>query len=116
MQSAITKKKKTGRPKKTIKKEVRACVRFTQAEYAIIREKAIQAGLKAAPYLRLMANQSPFRSRLSEEQMQILRKLVGMSNNINQIAKICHQEGYRKAFVKFEEIRRDLDTILKMFR
>jgi hypothetical protein len=114
MQSATAKKKRIGRPKKAVKKEVRACVRFTQAEYAIIREKDVQAGLKAAPYLRLVAKQSPLRTRLSE--MQILRKLVGMSNNINQIAKICHQEGYLKAFVKFEEIRRDLDTILKMFR
>jgi hypothetical protein len=116
MQSATSKKKKTGRPKKAVKKEVRACVRFTQAEYAIVMQKAIQAGLKAAPYLRLAANQSPLRIRLSEEQMQILRKLVGMSNNVNQIAKICHQEGYLKAFAKFEEIRRDLDAILKMFR
>jgi hypothetical protein len=116
MQSTTAKKKRTGRPKKAVKKEVRACVRFTRSEYTIIKERAIQAGLKAAPYLRQVANQSPPRTRLTDEQMQILRKLIGMSNNINQIAKICHQEGYLKAFIKFEEIRRDLDAILKLFR
>ena len=37
--------KKAGRPTKAVKKEIRACVRFTRPEYFIVREKARQAGV-----------------------------------------------------------------------
>jgi hypothetical protein len=37
--------KPTGRPVKAIKREVRACIRFTRPEYLIIKEKAGKVGL-----------------------------------------------------------------------
>ena len=39
METVNKKQKKAGRPQKAIKKEIRACVRFTNHEYFIIKEK-----------------------------------------------------------------------------
>ena|ERR1700677_4680462 len=116
MQPTTAKKKKTGRPKKAVKKEIRACVRLTRAEYFIIKGKAAKAGTKAAAFLRLAAIQSPLRTRLTEEQMQMVRQLVGMANNINQFLKICHKEGILAGLAYFEEFRKLLDEILELFK
>jgi hypothetical protein len=51
MEAGKEKRKKAGRPAKTIKKEVRACIRFTKLEYYVIRQKAAKAGIKASAYI-----------------------------------------------------------------
>ena len=44
-----------GRPKKVIKRESATGVRFTKAEYFIINQKAIKAGMRVTSYIREMA-------------------------------------------------------------
>lgn len=112
METVRTKRKKAGRPVKTVKKEVRACVRFTKTEYFIIREKASKAGLKASEYIRQITINGQVKTRLAEEERQFARQLIGMSNNLNQLAKACHQEGLLQAMVYFESYRNHLDEIL----
>jgi hypothetical protein len=115
MQTTV-RKKRTGRPTKPVKKEIRASVRFTRAEYLVIREKAGRAGMMAAAFLRLAAFQSMIRTRLTEEERQLVRQLVGMSNNLNQTAKTCHKEGALRAMAHFEKYRKDIDDVLKKLR
>jgi hypothetical protein len=45
MQAVRHKLKATGRPVKAIKKDVRACIRFTRPEYFIVKEKAAKVGM-----------------------------------------------------------------------
>jgi len=116
MEAVNKKQKKTGRPNKTIKKEIRACVRFSNHEYFIIREKAAQAGVNASVYIRQTAIQSRIISRLSEEEIHFVRQLVGMSNNMNQVAKVCHRDGLYEAMQYFENYRNQIDTILKKLK
>jgi hypothetical protein len=116
METVNKKQKKAGRPHKTIKKEIRACVRFTNHEYFIIKEKAEQAGVNASLYIRQTAIQSRITSRLSEEELHFVRQLVGMSNNMNQVAKVCHREGLYEAMQYFENYRNQLDTVLKKLK
>jgi len=116
MTTVTDRKRKAGRPAKTVKKEVRACVRFTRPEYFILKEKAAQAGVTPSSFLRQLAIRTQVKARLTEEQRQWVRKLIGMENNVNQIAKVCHQEGAFKAMVYFQGIRGEIDSILKLFR
>lgn len=108
--------KKAGRPAQAIKKEIRACVRFTQHEYFIVREKAGQAGVNASVYMRQTAIQGKIISRLTTEEMQIVRQLIGMSVNINQVAKVCHREGLFEAMQYFEHYRNLIDGLLKKLK
>ncbi len=113
METVNKKQKKAGRPEKQIKKDIRACLRFTKYEYFIIKEKAAQAGVKPSVYIRQTAIQSKITPRLTEEQLQFVRQLVGMSSNINQVAKVCHRDGLYEAMQYFENYRNLIDTVLK---
>lgn len=113
----VNKKQKTkGRPAKAVKKEVRACVRLTQYEYFIIKEKAKLAGMNASVYLRQTAIRATIISRLTEEEVQFVRQLIGMSSNINQVAKICHRDGLFEAMQYFEHYRNLIDGILQKLK
>lgn len=112
METVRTKRKKAGRPAKIVKKEVRACVRYSKTEYFIIREKAAKAGLNASEYIRQLTINGQVKTRLTEEERQFARQLIGMANNLNQLAKACHQEGLLQAMVYFESYRNHLDEIL----
>jgi hypothetical protein len=113
MESVKTKNKKRGRPAKTIRKDVRACIRFSKMEYFIIRQKASKAGLKASAYLRDIAINGEVKLRISEEERQFIRQLIGMSNNLNQLTKNSYKEGMLKTVLYFETYRNALDVLLK---
>ena len=83
MERVRTKRKNSGRPLKAIKKEVRACVRFSHHEYFILKEKARQAGVNISEYLRQTAIQAKVTSRLTTEELHFVRQLAGISNNMN---------------------------------
>jgi hypothetical protein len=106
-------KKKAGRPAKAIKKEIRASIRFTRPEYFIIKEKAANAGLNAAAYIRQVAIHATVKARLTEEDSHFVRQLVGLANNINQLTKAAHQEGFLSVLRHFESYRRQIDALLK---
>ena len=116
METVQLKKKKAGRPAKTIKKEIRACVRFTRYEYFIIKEKAVEAGINASVYIRQTAINGRMIPRISEEELHFVRQLVGISNNINQVAKICNRDGLFEAMQYFENYRNLIDSILKKLK
>lgn len=116
METMTARKKKTGRPVKAVKKEIRASVRFTRPEYFIVKEKARKAGMPTSTYLRQLAMHAQVTSKLSNEERQIVRQLIGMANNLNQLAKICHQEGALRAMLYFENYRTHLDEILKKLK
>lgn len=113
METVSKTKKKSGRPPKAIKREVRACIRFTRSEYFIIREKAVGAGIKASALIRQAAIQARISSRLTDEERHFVRQLIGMANNLNQLAKSCHQEGVPRTMLYFEGYRKHLDELLK---
>ena len=113
METVTERKKKVGRPVKAVKKEVRACVRFTRPEYFIIKEKAANAGMTTSFYMREVAIHAQVTTQLTEEERQFVRQLIGMANNLNQLAKSCHQEGALKAMVYFQSYREHLDALLK---
>src|SRR5690349_15384487 len=107
---------KAGRPLKTVKKDIRAAVRFSKAEYFIVQTKAGKAGLKVSAYIREVTINATVKPRLSDEDRQIARKLAGISNNANQLAKTAHKDGMLSALQYFETFKTAVDDFLNRFR
>ena len=116
METENSKKRKPGRPGKIIKKEVRAAVRFTPHEYFIVQEKAAQSGRSTSAYIRQAAIQAKIIQRLTEEEVQLIRQLAGISANINQLTKLSHQEGFYNTMKYFETYRQKIDVLLNKFK
>ncbi|MEJ7829865.1 MAG: hypothetical protein WKF91_16770 [Segetibacter sp.] len=115
METVRKKRKKAGRPAQTIKKEIRAAVRFSKLEYFVIRQKASKAGIKASAYIREAAINGQVTERLSDEERQIVRQIIGMAGNLNQLVKNSYKEGMLKTMLYFEAYRNQFDTLLKKF-
>lgn len=113
METVRENKKPGGRPAKSIKKDIRTAIRFSKTEYFIVRQKAAKAGIKVSGYIRQIAIAGMVTNRLSEEERQFVRQLIGMSNNLNQLAKNSHQEGMLKTMFYFESFRNQIDSLLK---
>jgi hypothetical protein len=113
METVKAKTKRAGRPVKAIKKEIRASVRFSKVEYFIIRQKAAKAGIKASAFIREVTINGEVKMRLTGEERQFVRQLIGMSNNINQLVKNSYKEGMLKTMLYFEGLRNELDLLLK---
>ncbi len=107
---------KAGRPLKTVKRDIRAAVRFSRTEYFIVQTKAVKAGFKVSAYIREVAINSTVKPRFSEEERQFVRQLIGISNNLNQLAKKAHQEGLLSAMQYFEMFRNEIDKLLTSIR
>lgn len=116
METVKKQTKTKGRPQKLVKKEIRAAVRFTKVEYFVVQAKAKKAGLLVSGYLRQLAIHGKITPRLNEEERQSVRLLIGMASNINQVARVCHQEGSLKAVLYFEQYRQQIDDILNRLR
>ena len=113
MEAVKVKKKKGGRPKKSVIRERTTGIRFSKTEHFIIQEKAKKAGLRLTTYIRQTAIESKVKTRMTEEEKIFIRQLIGLSNNINQIARVCHTEGVLRAMAYFEQIRIKIDQLLK---
>ena len=106
--------RKTGRPVKEKEKlSVSINLKLTEDDYKSVREKAERLGLKATQYAREMTLKGGIKSRFTLEELDLLRKLAGMANNLNQLAKKANTDGFQQAgmnaFYLFCEIKKLLD-------
>jgi hypothetical protein len=113
MDTVKERNKKGGRPKKGVIRTRTTGIRFSQTELFIVREKARNVGLNLTTYIRQAAVETKVQTRLTAEERFFVRQLIGFSNNINQIARACHQEGILKALRYFENFRTQIDQLLK---
>jgi hypothetical protein len=116
METVKKRKKKVGRPKKSVVRERTTGIRFSKTEHFIVQEKARKAGLRLTTYIRQTAIEAQVQTRLTEEERHFVRQLIGFSNNINQIAKACHQEGVLRAMAYFDRLRIQIDQLLKKLK
>lgn len=115
-QASELKKHKGGRPQNQIKRQKIICVRFTITEHFIATQKATKAGLSLSDYLRKCAINAIVKERLSEEDRHFFRQITGLSGNINQMAKLAHQEGLLSALGRFEKELTNVDELMKRFK
>ncbi len=107
---------RNGRPKKAVKKEIIKSIRFSRAEYFIIKQNASKAGTKITFYIRHMAVEEKIVSRLNDEERLFVRQLIGMANNLNQLTKKGHQEGLPTAILMFEKYKNLIDELLEKLK
>ena len=107
---------KGGRPKKIIKRQLVIGVRLTKEEHFIIKEKASKAGLARSRYLRETGIHGEVKMRLGEDDRERMDKLIGMSNNLNQLTKLAHQEGLFKMSFMLEDQRDKIDGLLNRMK
>ena len=78
------------RPKKLIKRQKKVSVYFTKAEHLYLEKKAKACGISKGEYAREVSLGNKLSPTLTPEEADIFRKLTGMANNLNQIAKAAH--------------------------
>ena len=71
-------------------------VKLTEADFKKVMEKAEKLGLKATQYAREMVLKGGVKSRFTLEELDLMRKLSGIANNLNQIAKRANQAGFNR--------------------
>ena len=108
-------KHRGGRPKKLVHRKVTS-LRLSKVEYYIIKNKAQNASLSITTYIRQMAINGKITAKLDEEERQFVRQLIGIANNINQLAKKGHQEGFLTAVLMFEKYKNSIDELLEKLK
>src|ERR1700732_2036038 len=112
METARMKKKKGGRPPKKLKRELRITARFSKLEHYILQQKAGKAGINVSEFLRQAAITAKVTSRVTEEGRNIIRQLIGMTNNLNQMAKVANREGMRSIRLLLESCLQQVHGLL----
>ena len=89
MEEVNENKHKGGRPKKGIseRKKRMVSIRFSEPEYYAIKRRASLAGLTVSAYSYSAILKSKIVEAVKKEDMDLLRKLSGEANNLNQLAR-----------------------------
>jgi hypothetical protein len=116
MEPVKKKKGKGGRPGKQVKKGAFVTARFDNTELFILRHKAQKAGLTRSEYIRQATINGLVKARMTAEEMDLVRKLVGMATNLNQLTKEFHQAGMLKTVQVFEYYRDRIDLLIKQLK
>jgi hypothetical protein len=94
-----------GRPKKEkVKLSTSINLKLTEDDFKTVKEKAEKLGMKATQYAREMTLKGGIKSRFTLEELDLMRKLGGMSNNLNQIAKQANKSGFSQVGVEIVNI------------
>ncbi len=88
-------KPKKGRPaKEKAKLSCSINLKLTEDDFNSVKEKAGALGIKPTQYAREMTLKGGIKSRFTLKELDLMRKLSGMSNNLNQIAKQVNKSGF----------------------
>jgi hypothetical protein len=108
-------KHKGGRPKVRVRRETHVKVRMTATDRFMIAAKAKDAGMRLSDWIRAAARAAKVVARLKPEDLQIMRMLTGMANNLNQLTKLAHRDGILTIAIKCGNLLIEIDQALKYF-
>ena len=89
--------------------------RMNDTENFVIRNKAERAGMHPGGYIRQMAIYGELKERLTEEERQAIRQLIGMSNDLNKLVEYARGDNLLSALLHFERYRNRFDQIFNQF-
>lgn len=84
--------------KNTAKKKLKDKVisaRISLLEYQAIKKRAKDAGVSLSKFVRSVLLTGKVVQRISKSDADILRKLSGEANNLNQLARTANTEGFK---------------------
>ena len=112
------KKKSKGRPTvadaRRLSKAV--TVKFSKIDYEILRTRSRKANRRLAEYIRESALQSEVVQPRTEADLKEYRTLVGMANNLNQLAKLSHQEGIYYTSLQLDRLLAEISDIVRTYK
>ena len=112
------KKKSKGRPTvadaRRLSKAV--TVKFSKIDYEILRTRSRKANRRLAEYIRESALQSEVVQPRTEADLKEYRTLVGMANNLNQLAKLSHQEGIYYTSLQLDRLLAEISDIVRAYK
>ena len=112
------KKKPKGRPTvadaRRLSKAV--TVKFSKIDYEILRTRSRKANRRLAEYIRESALQSEVVQPRTEADLKEYRTLVGMANNLNQLAKLSHQEGIYYTSLQLDRLLAEISDIVRTYK
>ena len=112
------KKKPKGRPTvadaRRLSKAV--TVKFSKIDYETLRTRSRKANRRLAEYIRESALQSEVMQPRTEADMKEYRTLVGMANNLNQLAKLSHQEGIYYTSLQLDRLLVEISDIVRAYK
>ena len=84
--------------------------RYNEAENALLLANVKRTGMKnVSEYIRSVTLNPNIVPRLNDSEMRLVRNLSGMSNNFNQLLRLCHQRG-------LDAMTREVQYYLSQFR
>ena len=109
---------KGGRPVKgvTEKLKYRITVKMATEDYYLLKSKAKSAGVSASEFIRGCVTNGGVKERLSKEHGDLIRKLCGMANNLNQLARKANAEGYASVFLPCRTLMIEIDNLVNRIR
>lgn len=109
---------KGGRPVKGAaeKLKYRITVKMATEDYYLLKSKAKSAGVSASEFIRGCIAEGYVKERLSKEHGDLIRKLCGMANNLNQLARKANAEGYASVFVTCRTLMIEMDNLVNRIR
>ena len=108
-------KHKGGRPKVRVRRETHVKVRLTATERFMIAGRAKDAGMRISDWIRAAAKAANVVARLKPEDLQIMRMLAGLANNLNQLTKLAHKDGILTIAIKCGNLLIEIDQALIYF-
>ncbi|RKD86413.1 plasmid mobilization protein [Mangrovibacterium diazotrophicum] len=105
---------RTGRPhkQKSEKRTYRINVKLNTGEYYQLKGKARSAGMNLSEFVRQAVGTVEVKERVSPDLNIQIRKLTGMANNLNQIAKKANAGGYHGARGEYLQLAEGIDKLL----
>ncbi|WP_051350403.1 plasmid mobilization protein [Dyadobacter alkalitolerans] len=109
---------KAGRPKKSMehKKSERIVFWTTPAKAVEIEEKAGKLNLSVSEYCNKIILEVEIVAPFTEEELNLKRSLVGMANNLNQLAYRANAAGIESVTQSAKELLADIKKELKKFK
>ena len=103
-----------GRPakKRTEKQKKVVSTKLTELQYYAVRKRASEAGLRVSGYVRQAVVSAEITPRLNRQDTDILRKLAGEANNINQLAHRANAGGFAKVAVELVKLKNRIVEII----
>lgn len=105
---------KGGRPVKgtSQKKGYRVNVKMATEEYYTLKANALEAGITISECIRRCNKSSIIQQQLTPEMHDLIHKLCGMANNLNQIAHKANAQGYLNARIEYLHLADKIDNLL----
>ena len=110
--------KQGGRPTKigSEKKSYRVNIKMSTEEYYLLKARVSEAGISLSQYAREAISNSVIKQRISPEIVDHIRKLCGMANNLNQIARRANAAGFNSVKLEYLVLAERIDKLLNTIR